>query len=423
MNRTDNVLKVKALMRTVPREVISAIGGPMLLGLLKQMDSLVKGAERLSQVSLKKFKEDPLAALTLFETVVKDTGVISSEKKEEEDDDTPAVSANEKLQVIYSRSLEYAAAHDGIAQACENYHSVLSFLCMVSATATSLLLFSSSNTSNDEASETAETSDTTGQTWGSLAASITTTLTVIKEALKLSSLSNKHYDSSVDYLGLVHQIRYSLLTDTEDKQEVEYQDYSARFYHIRQQSSALPLPRILDTFLSAAKEGGQVCLFEVTWDDDVKFARYARMLFPNDRTGRPRLSQTVAATVLGYIFDNGPFCGLDFKKWIEKFVYGMFQKDFKGIPRGDGGGLPKTRNRVYPVKPVFDMLHPILPTTKHDIPDEGKDDGIDNMGEEESETEGPPRGSPPVVLEELRVHATQTARRLGCIEAATNSIK
>ena len=148
MRSTTNVRKVKALMKTVPRKVVGAIGGPMLLGMLKQIDSFVKGAEKLSHMSFRKFKEDPLAALTIMEQVVNDVGLTPGEK-ENDDDDSPATSANEKLQVIYRRSLEYAAAHEIWAQKCADTHSALSFLCMVSATATSLLLFTSSNTENE----------------------------------------------------------------------------------------------------------------------------------------------------------------------------------------------------------------------------------------------------------------------------------
>ena len=106
------------------------------------------------------------------------------------------LTANEKLQVVLRRSLEYTAAHEMSGQQFQQQHLIFSFLTLTSATATSLLLFSSSNSENEDASSASNT-NSTGATWGSLAANITAALTIFKDAANLSAQANRHYDTAL----------------------------------------------------------------------------------------------------------------------------------------------------------------------------------------------------------------------------------
>ena len=162
---------------------------------------------------------------------------------DDDDDDDEQLCANEKLQVILRRSLEYSAAHQLSGQQFESQHLILSFLTLISATACSLLLFTSSNQSNEKASSASDT-NMFGATWGSFAANITALLTIIKDAANLSSQASRQREYLTHlFTGL------SIFDQTDCGRQRGGAQEPPHTFQIRYNSSSLPLPKLMDFFL------------------------------------------------------------------------------------------------------------------------------------------------------------------------------
>lgn len=291
---------LRYLLRSIEPDVLYTIGGPLLPMMVEQFDHFAKSLQGVNLNTINDFIRDPRKALAKAESVLKKgaedavagaaEGMTGAGGGDGDCTDDDHLTANEKLQVVLRRSLEYTAAHEMSGQQFQQQHLIFSFLTLMSATATSLLLFSSSNSENEDASSASNT-NSTGATWGSLAANITAALTIFKDAANLSAQANRQYDTALAYLDLVHQIEYLLIKQTADDQEESLREISSRFYSIRHNSPSLPLPKLTDFFLKPLeprKEKGDrdERLFRVISDDPLRLEKFAIMVFPDDRKGR-----------------------------------------------------------------------------------------------------------------------------------------
>jgi hypothetical protein len=340
---------VKTLFQALPADALYLIGGPMLGAIAASFDHFATTLRSVNQQSISSFMQDPLTALQKAEKLVvsgaKKAGNMAVDEvkrrlAEDGDDVASSISTNGKLQVIYRRSIEYSAAHQILAQKNRALHHILSFLTLCSATATSLLLFSSSNSDNEAAAETAQTNDT-GETWGSLAASVTTMLTITKDFMNLSDVSNAHEDSALAYLDLVHRVKYLLVKQSEDDQNAEYMDISSRFYEVRQMGLALPLPKLMDAYLKPREtgEGADEPFFEVIIDDSLRFEHFAKSWFPRGRTGKRHPLQDYAALFIREFIDKSGI-----SRAITNVIYACMAPRYGCSAKGG-----RTSNRILPV--------------------------------------------------------------------------